>query len=302
MANNFTPVGNELQINLPPHQNFNQSAPDVASLSDGRFFVAFTDVDSDLNVLGQFVNPNGTLAGSNIDIELDAGHQSNPSVAARSGGAAIIVWEDNSSGDIEYAIVSGSGTRASQQLILDSGPGFLGTPDVATLSDGKTLVVAGGHDLVFRLIDSAGNPTGVQDFLDNGAGRQFDPAVAAFGANALVVYEDDSGASTDIQARFFNGSSFAAEFTIADETEPLFDPDVAALSDGRFIVVWEDSRTDDVHARFVSAAGAPLGAVFAITHSGGFDFSARVAGASRRRLRRHLVEQGCCGRKRGECR
>ena len=47
MANNFTPVGNEIQVNLAPNQNLDQFDPDVAALTDGRFFVAFDDDDGD---------------------------------------------------------------------------------------------------------------------------------------------------------------------------------------------------------------------------------------------------------------
>ena len=94
MANNFTPVGNELQVNLAPNQDFDQFDPDVAVLTDGRFFVAFEDDDGDPDIIGQFVNPDGTLSGSNIDIDIGAGFQEDPAVAARLGGAAIVVWAD----------------------------------------------------------------------------------------------------------------------------------------------------------------------------------------------------------------
>ena len=111
MANNFTPVGNELQINLAPNQNDDQDDNDVAALTDGRFFVAFEDEDlGDENIVGQFVNPDGTLSGVNINIDVTAASdQADPAVAQRALGAAVVVYEDSTSDDIHYKIVSSGG-------------------------------------------------------------------------------------------------------------------------------------------------------------------------------------------------
>ena len=281
MATNFTPVGNEIQINLSPNQNDDQFDPDIATLTDGRFFVAFTDGDGgNDNIIGQFVNADGTLSGSNIDIELDINDQDEPAVAQRASGAAVVVWEDeDASNEIHYAIVSSGGSVGTEQTILDGDP--LNNPDVATLADGRSIVVASqaniiSEDIVFRFIDPGGAPSGVLDFVDNGANDQFDPAVAAFNNNALVVYEEDSATGiTSIQARFFNGSSFATEFTVSNSDHDVFDPDVAALTDGRFIVVWGNDENDNVEARLVSATGVLLGEV--LTIEGGFGNDPRVA-------------------------
>src|SRR5687768_5862294 len=111
MANNFTPVGNELQFNLAPNQNDDQDDNDVAALTDGRFFVAFEDDDLDENIVGQFVNPDGTLSGGNIDIDVTAASdQADPAVAQRALGAAVVVYEDSTSDDIHYKIVSSGGS------------------------------------------------------------------------------------------------------------------------------------------------------------------------------------------------
>ena len=75
------------------------------------------------NIIGQFVNPDGTLSGSNIDIEIDAGYQFDPAVAQRAGGAAVVVWEDDAASDeIHYSIVSAPVSVGAEQTILDGGP------------------------------------------------------------------------------------------------------------------------------------------------------------------------------------
>ena len=281
MATNLTPVGNEIQINLAPNQNDDQFDPAVATMTDGRFFVAFTDhfAAGNDNIVGQFINADGTLSGSNIEVENDAGFQFDPAVAQRSGGAAVVVWDDDAiSEEIHYSIVSSAGVPGLEQTILDGGP--LDDPDVATLADGRSLVVAsqftgGDNNIVFRFIDAGGAPGPAQDFIDNGIADQFDPAVAAFSNNALVVYEEGVTADTNqVQARFYNGTNFAAEVTIAsisDLTDPGFTtlPDVAALTDGRFVVVWKNEQTDLIEGRLVSATGVPLGTAFTISEGYG---------------------------------
>src|SRR5262245_24120459 len=116
MANNFSPVGGEIQINLFPNQIGDQGNPDIGALTDGRFFLAFSDVDpvSGVNIIGQFASPDGTLSGGNIDIDIGAGDQAEPAVAARSAGAAVVVWHDKAASDeIHYAIVSGAGVAGT---------------------------------------------------------------------------------------------------------------------------------------------------------------------------------------------
>ena len=53
---------------------------------------------------------------------------------------------------------------------------------------------------------------------------------------------------------------------------------MAALSDGRYIVVWDNEDTDDIEGRLVDASGNPLGTVFSISNAGGDNDDARVAG------------------------
>ena len=93
MATNFVRIGTEHQVNLPNSTNGDQFDPDVAALTDGRFFVAYEDEDSpsDGEIIGQFVNADGALSGSPFYVEGDPGDQDNPAVAARPGGGAIVV-------------------------------------------------------------------------------------------------------------------------------------------------------------------------------------------------------------------
>src|SRR5262245_15661192 len=134
MANNLSPVGTEVQVNLVPNQNGDQAHPEIATLTDGGFFIAFEDFDANDNIIGQFVDPDGTLSGGNIDIDVGGGNQFNPAVAARAGGGAIVVWDDVAAGnDTQYSIVSSAGVASAEQTVL-GGIDPLFEPDVATLA------------------------------------------------------------------------------------------------------------------------------------------------------------------------
>ena len=197
MANNFTPVGSELQVNQDPNQNFDQVDPDVAVLTDGRFFVAFEDNEGIRNIFGQFVNPDGTLSGSNIDIGIDTSEQADAAVAQRAAGAAVVVWTDATVGfDIQYSIVSSGGAPAPNRP-------FSAVPTRWLLRMLRRLPMAAplwsqSKRSPSKATSSSGSsmPPGIRlallDIVDDGAGDQSDPAVAAFGNNALVVYRDDT--------------------------------------------------------------------------------------------------------------
>ena len=115
----------------------------------------------------------------------------------------------------------------------------------------------------------------------SGASVSDNPAVAASGNNALIVYEDTrGGGNVDIRATFYNGgtNTFTGVATlIADASGGLIRPDVAALTDGRYVVVWENTANDDIEGRFVDANGNPIGATFTIANNAGDNDDPRVA-------------------------
>src|SRR5262245_60748698 len=133
MANNFTPVGTEVQVNS--NGNFTEFDPDVAVMTDGRFFVAFErDFGANLNIIGQFVNPDGTLSGGIIGVESEGGGEVNPAVAFRPSGAAVVVWQDGDTGgaipNVQLAIIDSTGTNVTPGFELDvvAGTGDDGNP------------------------------------------------------------------------------------------------------------------------------------------------------------------------------
>jgi hypothetical protein len=130
-------------------------------------------------------------------------------------------------------------------------------PNITTLSDGRQVVVFdddhGGNnvDVFLNVINAAGTGTAfaanVPLAVDNSAPLQRLPSIAAQGTNALIVYEDATGGSTatdtNIVARVFNGTSntVGAVIQIANHSNFLATPDVAAIGDGRYAIVYGDA-------------------------------------------------------------
>src|SRR2546426_890822 len=125
MPAKLAPRGPEFQVNqVTPNS---QLDPDITALADGRFIVVYTSVydpgtnvqySGDDDILGQLVNPDGTLSGSALSssdiflnvlrpdgtllvsastpliVETNASLQRNPAVAAGPHDA-LVVYEDN---------------------------------------------------------------------------------------------------------------------------------------------------------------------------------------------------------------
>ena len=108
------------------------------------------------------------------------------------------------------------------------------------------------------------------------------PAIAASGNKALIGYRDDAGG--DIRVKLFDGvtGTVSSSSTVAGKlvasTGNLGNPDVAALTGGRYVVVWENFTNDDIEGRFVDANGNPIGAAFTIGNNAGSNQMPSVAG------------------------
>ena len=306
MATNIDLLGSELQVNIAPHQNNDQLDPDVTALTDGRFFVVYEDevAGGNTNIFGAFFNPDGSTAVAEIDVISEADLQDNPSVASRLGGAAVVVYEDDNHSatdpDIYLAVVSSAGVASPELLVANTGDP-LTNPDVTMLANGQNPIVferdlgGGNIDLYLRVLDEAGTGFTAGAFaipVDTGTSETDDPAIAAFANNALIVYEDDAAlaGSNDIVARLYDGTAGTVGAAVviagtaasgADHTNPLFDPDVAALSDGRFVIVYEDDNgsNDNIFGRIYNPVTGVLSAEFVISSAGDTQGDVRVAAA-----------------------
>ncbi len=297
MVANFARIGIERQVNLSPNVDINQLSSDVAAMSDGRFFVAYADDGggaTGTDIIGQFVNADGTLAQHSFgnDGPVSAtGNQVDPTVALRTDGAALVAWTDKSTGDIRLTTI---GSDGKNQIRLGTVGANIGVgdgthnshPDAATFASGDSIIVwedaFGGstsdHDIHAKILTSVGSLASTLLVIDSG-GSSFSeaPAVAASGSKALVAFADArDGNNADIRISLVDSSgtgSATPSVVIANKTGDLGHVDVAALSDGRYIVVYEDTSNNDIYARFVNASGNAVGAELVIAKTSAIEES-----------------------------
>jgi hypothetical protein len=312
MPTTLAAFGSDFQININNGGNNGisgaQEIPDLALLPDGRFAVAyqsnyFGSATDNQAIVGLF-NANGTAFDAYNDIFNSAVHQMSAAVAPRLTGGFGAVFQnarhadfsaDANGPNITYVRITASGTAAVAVAVADfnagAGHDALQNPAIATLSTGRQVVAferiwtnGTDHDVFLNVVNAAGD--GVQFSIANpldvrsNASWQANPAVAAIGNTALVVFEDGTGATTasaNITGRIFDGASntLGAAFTIADHAARLRTADVAAIDDHRYAIVYGDQN--DVWARVYDTSTSSLSAEIQLDAAGGFALDPQVS-------------------------
>lgn len=245
----------------------NQRQGAIAGTSNGGFVVAWEDANQAITgVTNTAIMARGFGAGggalgagaTRISGETGGvGGDAGPALAANATGF-VAAWQDALPPDGAIDGIYGRGfsgallpgSVAGQPPQLDGGPltAFMTDTDVALLSNGVQVTVwerrvqndAGFTEIMMR------HGASVSQVNTTIASDQINPAVAALaGGGFVVAWEDYSNgnANADIRARVFNAAGVAtsADFlvpTTAAAVGQQFNPDVAGLIDGRFIVTW----------------------------------------------------------------
>jgi len=281
-----------------------QVLPAAAVTTNGGF-VVWQDNITDGDGWGvSAMRLNGTLSGSSSSFRVNvqgAGDQQNPRVALLRSGGAVFVWQGGQKGfkHIYARFLSSSNTflTTNDVLVNTFTNNFQINPTAATLTNGNVIVVWGSFDEAgsSSLQDVYGqilSPTGQKiggEFLINQftAYNQRTPTVAALSNGGFVVawvseQERTVAApnasletpgqmvypSVDIYARLYSssGAATSGEFWVNTDSNPCANPDVAAGSDGGFMVTWgaRDMTSPfgnswDIYTRSFTSAGAGSG-------------------------------------------
>jgi Ca2+-binding RTX toxin-like protein len=207
-----------------------------------------------------------------------------PWLAAAPDGRFTLTFFESFAGppvytDIETRLYSAAGGDTG----LGVAPTFSGTTiehqaASAYLPDGRQVFVwteepaAGGGNLedVYASV-YVGNLVSVPRFLvAGGAGIQHDPVVAASANGGFAIaLADDSVANGQVTLKFY-GNAGSLVITVPDASAPegvnipafvsddFRDVELAALSNGNYVVVWTDNISMDVYARTYTASGVAL--------------------------------------------
>lgn len=225
--------GTELILNTDP----SYAAKDVAitALDKDRFVASWTSGSeiggdtSDFGIHAQIFNANGTKSGAEFLVNTTTEQtQKEPTIAALSGGRFIISWSDASGTlpedpitDIRAQIFNADGTKAGAELLVNT-----------TLANEQrlsqiTVLADGGFVIVWE-------------------------------SNARL---GDGGPANALGAQMFNsdGTPRGRELLLqANTTGWQYDPVVTALSDGKFVVSWQNA--DHIYAQVFNSDGALAGA------------------------------------------
>ncbi|PWR04450.1 hypothetical protein DKT77_00335, partial [Meridianimarinicoccus roseus] len=277
---NGDPIGAEFRINA--HTEFDQQSPVVTGLPTGGFAVAWTDdswahpsvLAAGQNIGTKVIAKIFDAAGTPVSPEFVvndqiSSNQDEPTIAARGNGEIIVAYRDNGNAD-------GSGQGVFQRA-FDSAGNALGAsvqvntqtssnqsqPSVAVLAGGNSVTVwtsadsapagdGSGNGLFGRLFTAAGAPIGLEFAINTTTGNsQSDPHVTGLtGGDFVVVWRDDSGndgsGSAVIMQRFDSaGAPVGAEIRVNETAlNSQYQPDIVALANGGWVVVWTDNAQD----------------------------------------------------------
>ena len=240
--------------------------PAVASLPGGGFVVVWEGSAPNSNhrdMFGQLFNADGQKVGPEFQLNTFTSHsQHQGAVAAAQDGGFFAIWTSQTQSGFGAAIAgsvfSAEGTPTTGEIMVDSFPDTeQQTPDIASLAGGDLVAVWTAKDndgsefgIYGQHLASDGTKIGT-DFLVNidTVGSQFWPKVASFaGGGFVAVWQDAHQNDLDcIEGRLFDAAGEGSDeqispctFTIGSQSEP----DVEALKDDTFIVVWHSNPND----------------------------------------------------------
>lgn len=248
-------IGSEVRVNSTTKGV--QEAPAVTVLSNGSYVLTWYDAsgeggDQDGGIKGQLYNSQGAAVGSEFLINTTTtSSQFAPSVAALASGGFIVTWTDSAKGqqngrEVDETVGDGDGTSIKAQLFNVSGQ-KVGTE--------------------FRVNAEV-------------EGSQTNAVVQALSGSSYVVAWEDEGTSstaTVIKARIFLSGTPSSELVVSPTSSGnQVRPAIAVLSNGGFVIAWEDQSasgddTGEISAQIFNASGQKIGSalqVNAVTASG----------------------------------
>ncbi|MBD0865026.1 MAG: hypothetical protein GDA36_05155, partial [Rhodobacteraceae bacterium] len=262
-------VGNEFQVNT--YSKGNQRDSSVVALSDGGFVVTWRSHDQDgsgTGIFGQRYDAQGKAVGGEFQVNTYSnGNQLTASAVALSDGGYVVVWDSR---EITGQRYDAQGKAVGSEFQVNTYTvRAVENPSVAALSDGGYVVAwnnikytvdgeqnrVRNYDIYARRYDAQGNAVG-GDFKVNTPtpeGKKARASVTALSDGGFVVtwhFKSDAilGQRYDAQ-----GNAVGREFKIDTGHEGaayVLAYSVAALSDGGFVVSFNDSRAHIVVQRF----------------------------------------------------
>ncbi|MSR12984.1 MAG: hypothetical protein EXR86_00135 [Gammaproteobacteria bacterium] len=295
-------VYNEDQVNT--YFNSNQYDPAVAALSGGGYVVTWIsqvqDPDGSYGIYAQRFTVSGIATGPEFRVNSTAGGtQYLPTITGRSNGGFVITWTDQVANDgSSYGVYA----QAYDANALPQGSQFrVNTITASTQYEPAISAYNGGFIVTWSSFQDAASSSygiyaqrytnaGVQ-VLTNGLNEfrvnttlanyqtESDVATAADGSFVVVWRSQSQDSGTDgVYAQRYDATGTPIltggvnEFRVNTfVTGPQYEPKVALLTGGGFVVVWrsdnQDGSSAGVYGQRYTAAGALDGGEFRVNES-----------------------------------
>ena len=286
-------IGGEFLVNTTTESD--QVLSTVTGLTDGGFVVTWID-DSGLggdssvpSIKAQVFDATGAEVGSEFLVNTTtADSLDSPTVTGLNNGGFVITWSNFSRGlgfSIEAQLFDATGAKVGgefQVSSLSDGNGrFAAT--VTGLSHGGFVVTwAESSTIEAQMFDSTGAKVGSEFRVDPttlGYIPGHPTVIGLSNGGFVITWHDSSSQSGDssgysIKAQVFDASGARVGSKLLVNTTTVGDqdsPTIAELSNGRFVIAWEDygglggdASNSSIKAQVFSATGTKVGSEFLV--------------------------------------
>lgn len=264
--------------------DLDQSAPSAHMLSNGRFYLTWTERQSDYtdDIFYQRYLAGGTAEGTVFRVhDVTTSHQRSSAVTVDNAGNTIVAWQDRRDGSTHiYARrFDSTGTpkenefKVSEQSASIAFPLNYSTPCIGVDDNDRFIICwmnySNNNDIYGQIYDASGTALGGNLVINDGPGigAQLHPCAAAFhNDHFIVVWQDSRNGNWDIYGQQIdeNGDFIAGNFRIDnDQTGNDQKFPVVAVHNNTLVTAWEDDRVSgqnwDIYANAIDVTTLPLG-------------------------------------------
>ena len=157
------------------------------------------------------------------------------------------------------------------------------TPTVAALKDGGFVVVwhdDSAYNIHGQRYNSTGGTIGGEFQVNTDVLGDYNPTITALNDGGFVVAWRDNSGSYKIHGQIYNstGTMVGTEFQVNTDTLSDYNPTIAALNGGGFVVVWQGGAT--IQGQRYNSTGGMVGTEFQVNTDAGGDVSPYVSALS----------------------
>ena len=242
-----------------------QTVPDVAGLTNGRYVVVWASYDQDgskWGIYGQLFDTDGSALGDEFQVNTSTNQeQYQPRVTKLGDGKFVVTWQDNVKDGSGWGLFArrfaadttpesgefqlNSMTNNNQHLVS-----VAGQPDGAFMPVWYGYPDGSGWGIFHRLFKADNTPQFADTVVNSYKGStQYDPDVTSHPGGYIATWQsngqDSSGYGIYGQRFDLTGSKVGAEFKVHTYTVSSQERTaVGAYADGGFVAVWDSDNED----------------------------------------------------------